>query len=228
MKHLNIFTILILLGLSCVQAQHHQKSVELLTLSVSDVSGTFYFRDGESIRELRVSTQGVSQPLTYQGPSQLLLYKNANQLETSTEASVPDAKVILKPNTDRQLLVFTRNKIKQGASAKIKITPLAISTQEFENGEYKIFNFSQFPVKIKIGPVAKGIAAGKEVVLKGITPKKQIQDFSVALNIVDQGEETAMYRSVWGHSPHRRVFIFILNKSDAQRPISIQMFHDQL
>ena len=112
-------------------------------------------RAGLSISQTRANIKlaisgGQNEPRDAISGAVATILKHPKQLETSEKTPPPDAKVILKPSVDRQLLIFTRKKENEGTSKKIPIIPLAISSQEFQNGEYKVFNFSQFPVKIKI------------------------------------------------------------------------------
>ena len=139
--------------------------MELLSLGLSGFNGTFYFKEGEEMKKLNISSQGVSQPVTYSGPYELLLYASPEHLQ-STKALPPVAKIALKPQADRQLLVFSQKNSAEENERKIQIVPLGIATTEFTNGDYKVFNFCQFPIKIKIGNRAEGIGAGKEIVLK--------------------------------------------------------------
>ncbi|MGJ8642081.1 MAG: hypothetical protein ACSHX9_01630 [Luteolibacter sp.] len=199
---------------------------ELLTLSLNGVVPGYFYRNGKQVVKLTASTDGISPPVYYVGPRQLLLYENEADLGPPPEGEEPPKpafNVAIAKGSDRTLMVFAfANKEKKRPSLK----SYSIDDDTLKGGDYRIFNASTAVVYAIFNDKKVAVPPAKEGVVKAAGWGDRILDLNVNFGLKIGEEIKPVYSSVWGHRPERRSFIFVFQGSDKYRPLTIRKFYD--
>ncbi len=230
MKILLTFLPMVIVGLlvpSSAAAEGDTVKLELLTLSFNGTVRELYYRNGKDVVEMTASQQGIGAPFFYKGPRLLALYDSPEDLKPRKDGKIktkPVVRVMLPRNDDRALLVFSfkkRNQGKPGAKA------YGIDTEGMKNGNYRIFNFSGKPIAAMLGDKKKiALKPQQNALVTSTKWRKKITDLDVRFATPINGRLEQVYTSVWGHRPERRMFIFVFDRPDKNRPLDIRMFFD--
>ena len=216
-----------LLTPSSAVAQEDPVKLELLTLSFNGTVHELYYRNGKDVVEMTASQQGIGAPFLYKGPRLLALYNDPNDLEPRKEGAAvpkPVAQVLLPSKENRALLIFAFDKKNEGAP---RVKAYGIDTGGMKNGDYRLFNFSQKLVAAILGDNKKTALKPQQNSLVSSTAwRKEIIDLDVRVATPINGKLEQVYTSVWGHRPERRMFVFIFDRPDKNRPLDIRMFFD--
>ena len=106
------------------------------------------------------------------------------------------------------------------------VRAVGISTGELREGDYRVFNFSRQPVFAILNDKKVRVPPGKTTDLSAPSWRRETMDMTVKLGLPKEGKVQVVYSSVWGHRPGRRMFLFILDRSDEFRPLDIRRFFD--
>lgn len=226
-RRLPAVLVLCLTASAVVGADDETISAELVTLSLDGGVPAYFIRTGGETTEIQATPKGIGAPVSYRGPRTLWFYANradATPRKKGEAAAKPTLAVQLPSGHNRILLVFS------SAGTKEKKVPgvhaLGISTGNLKEGDYRIFNLSHQTVYAVLAGKKATVPPGKPVDLSSASWRTDTMDMEVKLGLRDQGELRAVYSSVWGHRPGRRMFLFILDRSDKFRPLDIRRFFD--
>ena len=207
-----------------VAAEVIQTEFVLVSLNGS-VSGLYYRSEGE-VTEMQASMMGMSSASAYEGPRLLQLFENASDLNPvgeGEERPAPAVQVLL-PKVDRTMLIFSFEK-KGDKIPKARAVP--VDTEKLKGGDYQVFNFSRQVCFLALDEEKVGIKPGQNQVVSNSSWRKEIRDMEVMLGIPDsEGKPKMVYSSIWGHRPQKRVFLFLFDKSDPNRPLEIRRMYD--
>ena len=78
---------------------------------------------------------------------------------------------------------------------------------------------------IELDGAAELLFRPSEILLFRVDPTEVVAAHSRLATPID-GKLERVYSSVWGHRPERRMFVFIFDRPDKNRPLDIRMFFD--
>lgn len=212
---------------SSAAAEEDTVKLELLTLSFNGSVRELYYRNGKDVVEMSASQQGIGAPFLYKGPRLLALYNDPNDLEPRKEGAAvpkPVAQVLLPSKENRALLIFAFDKKNEGAP---RVKAYGIDTGGMKNGDYRLFNFSKKPIAVMLGNEKKlALKPRQNSLVSSVKWREEIIDLDVRFATPINGRLEQVYTSVWGHRPERRMFVFIFDRPDKNRPLDIRMFFD--
>lgn len=221
------FSFLILLAPTPALAQENPIKLELLSLSFNGTVKGLYYRNGKDVVEMLASQQGIGAPFLYKGPRVISLYDDPSHLAPRKDdepAPKPVLQALLPSEKNRALLVFAFSEKNKGVPG-VKV--YGIDTGDMKNGDYRLFNFSKNSIAGILGGKQKAALKPKQNTLLSSTKwRSDILDLDVQFATPINGKLERVYSSVWGHRPERRMFVFVFDRPDKNRPLDIRMFFD--
>ena len=223
------FTILLLIAASCPGQSDKGEEIttELVTLALGRGVPAYYYGDRKDVVKLETSTRGIGAPVTYRGPTDLLLYlepSGPNGGDGKGLKPKPALTVSLPTGQNRILLIFTTSRTGQGSQTKVRA--LGIATDKMKSGDYRIYNFARKGVYVVMNKAKAIIQPGKSADITSTSLQSDIQDMVVRFGLKDGDGLRQVYSSAWGHRPERRSFLFIFDRDDKYSPFEIRRYHD--
>ena len=194
---------------------------EIVTLALQDPVEGLFLWDGKKAVPFRAVPGGISLPVPYLGPANLVLRESAAAFLDNEAPPPPVAVAPLPLNADRVLGLAKKS---EGHPLQLQVIPVPMD--HFRNGDYRFLNYSSREVRIRLGDVSRTLASGHSEIISSPTLQAASQDVNIAVGSVTDGD-MKVYASVWGHSPKRRTFIFLFDVETPDSPVIIRRVHDR-
>lgn len=215
--------IAIILALLSLSSPAQEKSIrtEILTIALDEAVDGLFFFDGKAAVPFQANITGLSQPVTYAGPSRFILRSSEAEFTATPPLPAPAAVVDLPLNVSRVLLCCLKS-----GTAPLKIVAYDISSNNSRAGDYRFFNFSKQPLSVKLGEKSFALESKLDKNISDTAWQSEVLDIPMQLASVQDGKAQLVYSSVWGHRPGRRNFIFMFDGNHPSKPINICRFFD--
>jgi hypothetical protein len=197
---------------------------DLLSVCVNGEVENYHYLNNGKAAVLDASMAGMGSPITYRGSRRLAFFKHAADLKPAPDG--PQRKAIcevLLPQENRVLLIFT---FAGENNTKPAVRAVGVSTDGMKPGDYRVFNFSRQDVGVIFGERKVGLASGKDTTLTTPEWRSAVSDIGVQIAISRDKTVRRVYSSMWGHRPERRMFVFLFDSSDPNRPIEVRKTYD--
>jgi len=213
----------LLFGLLSISSPAQETAVktELLTIALDEAVDGLLFFDSKAVVPFQANITGLSQPITYIGPSRFILRSTEAEFTAKPPLPPPAAFVDLPLNATRVLLCCLKS-----ANTPLKIVAYDISSTGSRAGDYRFFNFSKQALSVNIGEKSFAIESRIDRNVSESSWQNDVLDLPMQVASVKDGKAQLVYSSVWGHRPGRRNFIFMFDGSHPSKPINICRFFD--
>lgn len=221
MKPVVLFLVVVFSLASRAREPESMVKTEIVTLALHDAVDGLFMWNGEKVVPFRSVPGGISPPVAYTGPATLVLHKTPGGFLNPDPPVAPVTTVPLPEGADRVLILV--NKTGQGP---LRLRALAVPFDSFRNGDYRVLNFSNREVRIRLGNENLTIPSGRSETLVNESWRTTTQDLNVMVG-AQAGSEMKVYTSVWGHRNSRRTFLFIFDGETPEDPVMIRRVHDR-
>jgi len=226
----SFLAIALIAGLSLTTVAEETVKTELVAICFNKSMPGYFYRDGNTTRKLEASRTAISIPKSYSGQAILSLFATEAEAKASAR-SASVAQIVLPSNQSRILLTFTYSsseteKNSGEDSSKPTVAAHGIGTEDFTEGDYRIFNFSTRKLQFTLQELTQIVNAGEIGSISDPEWQKNTLDLSMKIETENNGKWVKAYSSVWGHQPKRRMFLMIFDRDDRYRPLDVRIFHD--
>jgi len=206
-------------------AQSHEPrnvSIEFTTLNWdSSVIQDLKFESSDGIETVTVYNRGLSIPMTYRGPENIVFFRESVNTE-GEYIRIPVAQTKVPLNTKEVLFVFQPSP--DPSKEYYGLYPIPRDRSKFPRGSYQIFNFSDFTISGKIDDQIFKLDKQNQSIIALPLQKTATIEVKFARN---EGDDWKLaYSSLWGHKADNRVNIFLFNSNDPVNPIEIRRYKE--
>ncbi|MBC2602220.1 hypothetical protein [Puniceicoccus vermicola] len=180
------------------------------------------FESDSEVQTATVYNRGLSIPVNYKGPANLVFFRETAHPQTGEMVRTPVAQTRLPKNLNEVLLVFQKKTNSQREF--YRVYPIPRNRKQFPRGSYQIFNFSDFSITGKIDDEMFTLAKQDSVIVE--LPAQQTTTIEVKFARSEGDEWKLAYSSLWGHKTDNRVNIFMFNSDDPVNPIEIRRYKE--
>ncbi len=195
---------------------------QMFTLALDDQLENVFFLNSGAVQPLSAEISGLGSPFAYQGSQQFVLRASADEFAAKPPLPAPLATVKLPDQAKLVLLLSNRD-----AEKKIKLEAYDVSGGGFRAGDYRIFNFSEKSVSLILGSAKFALKPGEDKIVSDAALQQETLDVVVQIAQITDGTPQRVYKSVWGHQPVKRNYVFLFDGSHRTRPIAIRRFSDR-
>lgn len=223
---LPIACLLLLLATSPTSAAEDSPMIrtELLSVCINGDVDDFHYLNNGKPAVLQGYMAGMGSPISYRGPRRIMFFKQASDLTPSKDGPPPVPLCVADmPDENRVLLIFSFGGPK---NTKPSVRAVGASTDRMKAGDYRVFNFSKQDVGVIFADQKAGLAPGKDAMLSSALWRVKVADIGVQFAVVQDKTLKRVYSSMWGHRPERRMFVFLFDRSDTNRPLDVRKTYD--
>lgn len=197
---------------------------ELLSVCINGDVDDFHYLNNGKPAVMQGYMAGMGSPVSYRGPQRLAFFKQAADLTPPKDGPAPVPLCVANlPAENRVLLIFSFG---GPDNTKPSVRAVGASTDRMKAGDYRVFNFSKQDVGIIFADQKAGLAPGKDTTLSSSLWREKVADIGVQLAVAKDNIPRRVYSSMWGHRPERRMFVFLFDRSDPNRPLDVRKTYD--
>ena len=197
---------------------------ELLSVCINGDVDDFHYLNNGKPAVLQGYMAGMGSPISYRGPRRIMFFKQASDLTPPKDGPPPVPLCVADmPDENRVLLIFSFGGPK---NTKPSVRAVGASTDRIKSGDYRVFNFSKQDVGVIFADQKAGLAPGKDTLLSSALWREKVADIGVQFAVAEGKVPKRVYSSMWGHRPERRMFVFLFDRGDANRPLDVRKTYD--
>ncbi|MDA3875309.1 MAG: hypothetical protein PF795_15285 [Kiritimatiellae bacterium] len=195
---------------------------QLLIQAMNQPLNGLYFLSGDRVQELTASMTGLGMPIAYEGSQTLSLFKSREAV-TADPPIPPTLTVQLPEDTDRILLLAFHP-----PEQELRLVAYPISSTGMKEGDYRFFNFSQFPLVLRLGEDYFNMERGQTVLRAQTDYDQDTKDLIIQIAAEHQERARLVYSSVLAHRNDQRNFIFLVPGTHSSMPVQVRLANDRL